>query len=104
MMYYNTLLRVMRYCVDTEENVRRKSKSMFRISGRSDSNYAKCPATRRSASGYNIKLEGAVIIYKIGMQKTTTVSVTEAEIVSAVACAQDMTYANKNSEICWFRS
>ena len=76
MMHYNTMLRVMRYSVDTPERswllkpVRtwdEKSKFRFRISGRSDSNYAKCPATRRSISGHNVKLEGVVIIRKSGI-------------------------------------
>ena len=68
-------------------------KKKFVISGRSDSDYAKCPATRRSVSGHNVKLEGAVIICKSGMQKTTTLSVTESETVAGVTCAQDMMYA-----------
>ena len=102
MMHYNAMLRVMRYSVDTPERGwslnptrtwDRKSKFEFRISGRSDSDYAKCPASRRSVSGHNIKLKGAVIICKSGIQKTTTLSVTESEIVSGVTCAEDMMYA-----------
>ena len=102
MMYYNAMLRVMKYCVDTPKRgwllkSKRtwdgKSKFMFQISGRSDSDYAKCPATRRSASGFNVKLEGAVIICKSGMQKSTTLSVMEVETVSGISCAQEMMYA-----------
>ena len=102
MMHYNAMLRLMRYSVDTPERgwllkpTRTwdgKSKIEFVISGRSDSDYAKCPATRRSVSGHNVKLEGAVIICKSGMQKTTTLSVTESETVAGVTCAQDMMYA-----------
>ena len=101
-MHYNAMLRVMRYSVDTPERGwllkptrtwNGKSKFEFRISGRSDSDYAKCLATRRSVSGHNIKLEGAVIICKSGMQKTTTLSVTESITVTGVTCAQDMMYA-----------
>ena len=62
------------------------------MSGRSDSDYAKCPATRRSVSGHNVRLEGAVVICKSGMQRTTTLSVTEAEKVAAVTCIQDMMF------------
>ena len=65
----------------------------FRISGRSDFDYVKCPATRRIVSGYNVKLEGAVVIVASGMQKSTTLSVTESETVSGVTCAQNMLYA-----------
>ena len=76
MMHYNAILRVMWYSIDTPERgwllkpTRTwdgKSKFEFRISGRSHSDYAKCPATRRSVSGHNVKLEGAVIICKSGM-------------------------------------
>ena len=98
-MHYNVMLRVMRYLVDTPERgwllkpTRTwdgKSKFKFRISGRSDSDYAQCPTTRKNVSGYNVKLEGAVIICKSGIHKTTTLFVTESETVSGVTCAQDM--------------
>ena len=56
----------------------------------------KFQATRRSVSGYNVKLEGAVVIVASGMQKSTTLSVTESETVSRVTCAQDMMYMNQN--------
>ena len=65
----------------------------FRIAGRSDYNYEKCPATRRSMSGYNVKLKGAVVIVARGMQKSNTLSVTESETVSGVTYAQNMMYA-----------
>ena len=99
MMHYNAMLRVIRYSVDTPErgwllkptrSWDGKSKFKFRISGKSDSDYAQCPPTRRNLSGYNVKLEGAVIICKSGMQKTTTLSVTESETVSGVTCAQEI--------------
>ena len=102
MMHYNAMLRLMKYCVDTPKKgwmlkPKRtwdgKSKFMFQISGRSDSDYVKCPATKRSVSGFNVKLEGAVIICENDMQKTTTLSVTEVETVSGVSCAQEMMYA-----------
>ena len=102
MMHYNAMLRMMRYGVDTiksglllkpKRTWDGKSKFMFRIGGRLDSDHAKCPATRRSVSGFNVKLEGAVIICKSGMKKTTTLSVTETETVSGVTCAQEMMYA-----------
>ena len=56
----------------------------FRISGQSDSDYAKCPVTRRSVSGYSAFLEGAAVTVKSAMQKIVSLSVTEAEIVAAM--------------------
>ena len=92
----------MKYCIRTKSRgwvlkpTRKwdgKKGFKFRISGRSDSGYAKCPATRRSVSGYNVKLEGAIVIVASYMQKSTTLSVTESETVSEVTCAQNMLYA-----------
>ena len=92
----------MKYCIRTKSRgwvlkptSKWDEKKRFnnRISGRSDSYYEKCPATRRSVSGYNVKLEGAVVIVASGKQKKTTLSVTESETVSGVTCAQNMLYA-----------
>ena len=67
----------------------------FVINGVSDSDYAACKATRRSVSGYSVFLEGAPITVKSSMQKTVALSVTEAELMAGVTCAQDMLYAKK---------
>ena len=90
------MLKCMKYCIRTKSRGwvlkptrkwDRKKGFKFRISGRSDFDYVKCPATRRSVSGYNVKLEGAVVIVASGMQKRTTLSITESETVSGVTCA-----------------
>ena len=39
----------------------------FRVSGKSDSDYAKCPVTRRSVSGYSAFLEDAPVTVKSAM-------------------------------------
>lgn len=91
MIHYNTMIRVIRYCVNTskrEWRLHRRERGMvvqIRVSNKQDVGWR--PATRRSVSGYNVKLEGVVIIYKSGMQKTTTLWVTEAVTVSGVSCA-----------------
>ena len=64
----------------------------FIIRGVSDSDYAKCPVTRRSVSGYATFLEDAPVSVKSAMQKTVALSVTEAETISAVSCTQDILY------------
>ena len=58
--------------------------------GIGDSNYATCPDTRKSVSGYSVFLNEAPVTMKSGMQKTTALSVTEAELFAATQCAQDM--------------
>ena len=67
----------------------------FRITGMSDSDYAKCPTTRRSVSGYTTFLEGAPVTVKSAMQKVVALSVTEAETIAGVQCVQDMLYIKK---------
>jgi hypothetical protein len=63
----------------------------FVISGRSDADYAK-DESRKSVSGYSTFLCGAAVSTKSKMQSTTTLSVTESELVSCVSCAQDMLF------------
>ena len=91
----------MKYCVDTPERgwflkPNRKwdgsKEFQFVIKGRSDSDFAKCPTTRKSVSGWNVKLEDAPVIVKSGMQRSPTLSVTESELVAGVTCAQDMLF------------
>ena len=92
--------RCMNYCVNTPNRgwyMRpnrswdgKDKKFLFKVSGMSDSDYAKCPVTRRSVSGYSTMLEGAPVTVKSSMQKVVALSVTEAETIAAVQCAQDM--------------
>ena len=64
----------------------------FRVQGKPNSDYAKCPKTRRSVTGYVVQLEGAPVAVKSAMQKNVSLSVTEAEHNAAVQCAQEMLY------------
>ena len=60
-----------------------------------DSDYTKCPVTRRSASGYETFLKGAPVTVKSAMQKVVELSVTEAETIAGFQCAQDMLYIKR---------
>ena len=64
----------------------------FSIGGRSDSDYAACKMMVRIVSGYDIYLEGASILVKSVIQKTVTLSVTEAELNPGVYCSQYIMY------------
>jgi hypothetical protein len=99
------LKRAMEYCVSTRErgwllkpsgtwNGRDKGHK-FKIHGYSDSDYAKDPETRRSVSGYATFLEDAPVTANGRMQDCVTLSVTEAELVAAIMCVQDMLYTKK---------
>ena len=47
---------------------------------------------RRSISGTAVFLNGAPVCMRSGQQETTSLSTTEAELVAATQCAQDMLY------------
>ncbi len=94
--------RTMKYCVGTPERgllLKPVGKwdgnpsYEFVISGRSDSDYAKDTDTRRSVSGTSTFLNGSPIHTRSNTQKSVTLSVTEAELVAATQCAQDMLFA-----------
>jgi len=103
MSHMKALYRVMNYCLNTSERgkifkPRRHCKPEdlatfeFVIEGYSDSDYAKDPIKRRSVSGYCSFLEGCVLNTKSRMQPITSLSVTEAELVAATECAQDLIF------------
>ena len=64
----------------------------FKVSGRSDSDYATDPETRKSVTGTRVSVNDAPVMCRSSTQKFTTLSVTEAEAGAAVTCAQDMMY------------
>ena len=64
----------------------------FTITGRSDTDYAKDPDTRRSVTGVRTSVCGSVTHWRSATQRSVTISVTEAEQAGAVTCAQDMIY------------
>jgi len=70
----------------------------FTIAGFSDLDFKKDPATRKSVSGWAVFLNGAPISMRSKMQDCTTLSVTEAELVAATACVQDMLFAMRLME------
>jgi hypothetical protein len=95
------MYRCMNYCVKTPNRGKTLKPNavwdgsrdfLFEVSGNSDSDFAKDPLTRRSVSGNSTFLNGAPVTEKSKMQNCVTLSVTEAEAVSAVMCAQDMLF------------
>jgi hypothetical protein len=62
----------------------------FKIRGRSDSNYATDPDSRRSIMGTVVYLNDSPIAFSSVTQKHVMLSVTEAELAAVVAMVQDM--------------
>jgi hypothetical protein len=99
--HMKAMYRAMQYCVAMPEQGLELKPSrkwdgnrdfQFVISGASDANFATDPSTRKSVSGYAVFLEDAPVSMKSGQQRSVTLSVTEAELVAATQCAQDMLY------------
>ena len=99
--HIKSMHRVMKYCVTYPERGWMlkpfgfwdgNKEYEFIIGGKADSDFAKCPITRRSVSGFVTYLMGALITAKSVMQKIVALSVTEAELMAGVQCAQDMLY------------
>ena len=62
----------------------------FVIGGISDSNFATDPDTRKSVAGWAVFLCGAPVEQKSKGNEIVTLSVSEAELVAAIMCAQSM--------------
>eukprot|EP00804_Cyclotella_cryptica_P028830 CCRYP_019720-RA/>CCRYP_019720-RA protein AED:0.58 eAED:0.63 QI:0/0/0/0.5/1/1/4/0/888 len=69
----------------------------FKIRGRSDSNYATDPESRRSITGTVVYLNDAPIAFSSVTQKHVTLSVTEAELAAVVTMVQDMMYIYRST-------
>jgi hypothetical protein len=66
----------------------------FIIEGKADADYAKSH-DRKNVSGWCTTLCGAPVTEKSSTQQSTTLSVTESELVAGTECAQDMLYIKK---------
>ena len=64
----------------------------FTINARSDSEFMKDAMTRKSVGGHVVYLNGAPVCLASKMQRIVALSVTEAELIQCVECAQDMLY------------
>ena len=67
----------------------------FNIRGHSDSDYAKCVEDRKSVTGYSTYLNDVPIFNKSKTQNNVTLSVSEAELVTAVECTQTMLFVRQ---------
>ena len=86
--HVKSMHRAMEHCMATpkkgwtlkpEQKWDSKDKSFkFQVHRLADSDYAKCPVTRRSVSGFAAFLEGAAVSVKSAMQQIVALSVTEA--------------------------
>ena len=60
-----------------------------------DSDWAGCPDSRRSTSGYALMLNGAAISWKSKRQSVVALSTAEAEFIAASTMVQEVIYARR---------
>lgn len=65
-----------------------KDQDPLHIERRADSNYEKNTEIRKSISGLEVTLNGIPVVIQITLQKIIYLSVTEAELIVLVQCAQ----------------
>ena len=102
-VHMTAMKRCMKYCIGTaKRGLILKPDTVwdgnpnfeFRITGKSDSDFAKDPS-RRSVSGWSTFLCGAPVTEKSNMQPITALSVTEAELIAGSSCVQDMIFEKR---------
>jgi hypothetical protein len=102
--HYDAMLRIMDYCLSTASRGRMivpvdrsdgTKEFEFVVSGASDAAYNQCPDTRKFVSGITTEVNGVPVITKSVMQDTRKLSVTEAELDSAVTNVQDMLFVRQ---------
>jgi hypothetical protein len=71
------------------------SSSSTKLSFYTDADYAACPDTRKSVSGYVCILNGGAVSWSSKKQSTVTLSTTESEYVAAASAVK---------EVLWFRT
>lgn len=60
-----------------------------------DSDWAGCPDSRRSTSGYALMLNGAAVSWKSKRQPVVALSTAEAEFIAASSMVQEVIYARR---------
>ena len=103
-MDLESMMVIMKYCIRTpNRGLELKPNGIwdgdpeheFVITGFSDSDYAKCPDTRRSVMGLVVYLDGAPVAVGSNGMKSVALSVTKGEQAAGVNCAQSMLHAIK---------
>ncbi|XP_058732740.1 uncharacterized mitochondrial protein AtMg00810-like [Vicia villosa] len=81
--HYHAAIRVIRYLKSVPaKGIFYPATSSLKASAFADSDWARCPDTRRSVTGYCIMLESSLLYWKSKKQNTVSCSSTEAEYIA----------------------
>jgi hypothetical protein len=70
----------------------------FEVTCKADSEFAKCPMTRKSVGGHIVFLNGTPVMETSKMQAIVALSVTESEYIQGSGCVQDMLNVKRTLE------
>ncbi len=90
------MYRVMQYLIGTKSlGITYDNKRKMELEAYVDSDYASDKDERKSTTGYVIMLGGGAIQWKSQMQKTVSLSSTDAEYKALSTCAAEVTYLKR---------
>ena len=90
--HYNDLKKVCRYIAGNTDRGLKFTGDDLTIYASSDSDWGTCKATRKSCSGYEIRLGSSLVQCKSKMQTTVALSTLEAELYALVECTKSVQY------------
>ena len=73
----------------------------FELMVKMDSEYAKCLDARRSMTRSAVYMNGVPVTFRNSFKKAVSLSMTEAELNTAVMEVQDALFTRKHFEIAW---
>lgn len=91
--HWDAAKRVLRYLKGTRElKLHLGSRSPIQLIGFTDADYANCPDTRKSISGYCFSLGSGMVSWATRKQKTVSLSSCEAEYIAAAEACKECTW------------
>lgn len=91
--HYEAALRILKYLKGTPgQGMMFPSQNALKLKSYCDSDWAGCPTTRRSTTGYCVFLGNCLISWKSKRQKTVSLSSAEAEYRSMTAACCELTW------------
>lgn len=95
-------LKVVRYLKGTlGQGILLRAESSFHLNGWCDSDWASCPLSRRSTTGWIVQLGFSPVLWKTKKQDTSSGSFAEAEYRAMNAVTKELFFSEKSSSQTW---
>ena len=90
--HYNDVTMVVRYLASNTNRGLTFSGDIIDVNAISDSDWGSCKFTRRSCTGYAVKIGDNLVIAKSQQQKLVALSIMEAELIALNECAKTVMF------------